>query len=123
MVEHKNSLIKQVAKPAAVVSNKHDENAKERLEKLLFQRTRLLNSASGKLNMLRSLIVETPDAQHTLFYCAPEQIDEVCHIIGWEFGWDINRFTAEESNEERQRIVVTPQSWTQKGSHLLGAMA
>lgn len=105
MVEYQQ-ISEQIAKLVAILSAKHDPNTEERLEKLLFQRTRLLNSASGKLSALKSLISQTPNAQHTLFYCAPEQIDEVCHIVGWEYGWGINRFTAEESNEERQRLLA-----------------
>lgn len=105
MVEYQK-ISEQIAKLAAISSNTPDPNTEERLERLLFQRTRLLNSASGKLTALKSLIGQTHDARHTLFYCAPEQIDEVCHIVGWEYGWRINRFTAEESNEERQRLLA-----------------
>jgi len=105
MVEYQE-ISEQISKLAAILSTKHDEALEDRLEILLFQRTRLLNSASEKLTALKALISKTPDAQHTLFYCAPEQIDQVCHIVGWEHGWNINRFTAEEDNDERQRLLA-----------------
>lgn len=96
----------QISKLAAILSTKHDDSLEDRLEKLRFQRTRLLNSASGKFKVLKGLITNIPDAQHTLFYCSPEQIDQVCHVVGWECKWNINRFTAEEDNAERQRLLA-----------------
>jgi DNA phosphorothioation system restriction enzyme len=104
MIEYQE-VSDQISKLAAMLSTKHDDALEERLERLLFQRTRLLNSASEKLKALKALITKTPDAQHTLFYCSPEQIDQVCHVVGWEYGWNINRFTAEEDNAERQRLL------------------
>ena len=99
-------LSDQIAKLAAILASKQDEGLEQRLERLLMQRSRLLNSASEKLTALRNLISKTPDAHHTLFYCSPEQIDEVCHIVGWEAGWGINRFTAEEPNDVRQQLLA-----------------
>jgi DNA phosphorothioation system restriction enzyme len=105
MVEYQN-ISEQISKLTAILSTKHDDGLEDRLERLLFQRTRVLNSASEKLTALKTLIAKTPDAEHTLFYCAPEQIDQVCHVVGWEYGWKINRFTAEENNDERQRLLA-----------------
>lgn len=105
MVEYQQ-ISEQISKLAAILSTKHDETLEARLERLLFQRTRLLNSASEKLIALKALISKTPDAQYTLFYCAPEQIDQVSHLVGWECGWNISRFTAEEDNDERQRLLA-----------------
>jgi DNA phosphorothioation system restriction enzyme len=101
-----HQISEQIAKLAAILSGKYDEALSERLERLLFQRTRLLNRASEKLTALKALISNTPDAQHTLFYCAPEQIDQVSHIVGWEQGWNISRFTAEEDTDTRQRLLA-----------------
>lgn len=98
-------LSDQISRLAAILRTKPDEGLEQRLERLLMQRSRLLNSASEKLTALRSLISETPNSHHTLFYCSPEQIDEVCHIVGWEAGWRINRFTAEEPNNVRQQLL------------------
>ena len=99
-------LSEQISKLAAILASKEDESLQQRLERLLMQRARLLNSASEKLTALDSLISSVTDANHTLFYCSPEQIDQVCHIVGWEHGWRINRFTAEEPNELRQQLLA-----------------
>lgn len=99
-------LSDQIARLAAILASKQDEGLEQRLERLLMQRSRLLNSASEKLTALGKLISKTPDAHHTLFYCSPEQIDQVCHIVGWEAGWKINRFTAEEPNDLRQQLLA-----------------
>jgi superfamily II DNA or RNA helicase len=100
-------LTDQIARLAAILSTNNDEGIEQRLERLLMQRTQLLNSASEKLNALRRLIGQAPDSYHTLFYCSPEQMDEVCHIVGWEAGWKINRFTAEEPNDVRQQLLTS----------------
>jgi DNA phosphorothioation system restriction enzyme len=99
-------ISEKISRLAAILSTKHDEMHEMILERLLFERTGLLNSASEKLTVLKSLISNNPDAQHTLFYCAPEQIDQVSHLVGWECGWKISRFTAEEDNDERQRLLA-----------------
>lgn len=104
---HYQQLSDQIARLAAILASKDNEALEQRLERLLMQRTRLLNSAAGKLVALRSLISKTPDSYHTLFYCSPEQIDEVCHIVGWEIGWKINRFTAEEPNDLRKELLAS----------------
>lgn len=104
MLEYQQ-LSDQIAKLAAILASKEDEGGQQRLDRLLMQRVRLLNSASEKLVVLRQLLSKASDSHHTLFYCSPEQIDEVCHIVGWEAGWRINRFTAEEPNDLRQQLL------------------
>lgn len=99
-------LSDQIAKLAAILASKEDEETQQCLDRLLMRRVRLLNSASEKLVVLRQLLSRASDTYHTLFYCSPEQIDEVCHIVGWEAGWKINKFTAEEPNNIRQRLLL-----------------
>jgi len=95
----------QIARLSGMLSSGQNEGIEKRREKLLMQRANILNRASQKLIILRAIINETHDAYHTLFYCSPNQIDEVCHILGWEYKWKINRFTAEEPNEVRQQLL------------------
>ncbi|MCE7948741.1 MAG: DNA repair helicase [Chloroflexi bacterium CFX4] len=104
MLEYQQ-LSDQIAKLAAILASREDEGVQQRLDRLLMQRVRLLNSASEKLVVLRQLLSKASDSHHTLFYCSPEQIDEVCHIVGWEAGWRINRFTAEEPNDLRKQLL------------------
>jgi superfamily II DNA or RNA helicase len=85
---------------------KDEPDAASMLELLLMRRARLLNVASNKLVVLSQLIDRAKQIDHTLFYCAPGQIDDVVRLLGWEKGLLLNRFTAEESNAERQQRLA-----------------
>ena len=74
-------------------------------EALLRQRADILNRAQNKLDKLDELLKGNRNLHHALFYCAPGQIDEVVPVLGNDFGFRISRFTAEESTEERRRIL------------------
>ena len=74
---------------------------------LLIKRAKLLNRAQNKLTVLSDLVDKEPQIEHTLFYCAPGQIDEVMQLVGWEKGVLINQFTAEESTAERQQLLTS----------------
>ena len=74
-------------------------------EALLRQRADILNKAQNKLEKLGELLRENRNLHHALFYCAPGQIDEVVPILGNGFGLRVSRFTAEESTEERSRLL------------------
>ena len=77
----------------------------EALKTLLMRRAMLLNRASNKLTVLSELINQVNYVEHTFFYCAPGQIDDVVRLTGWEKGLLVHRFTAEESAAERQRLL------------------
>ena len=74
-------------------------------EALLRQRADILNKAQNKLEKLDELLRGNRDIHHALFYCAPGQIDEVVPILGNSLGLRVSRFTAEESTEERGRLL------------------
>ncbi len=92
-------------KIARLVSSK-DEKRQQALEMLLIRRARLMNNAENKLSILSELVDSEDHIEHTLFYCAPEQIDEVLHLLGWEKGLLVHRFTAEENTKERQQLLT-----------------
>lgn len=89
----------------AKVMAKDDEESQEVLRMLLIKRARLLNTAENKLSVLEELLRSEGHVRHALFYCAPGQIDEVLSRLGADFGLLVRRFTAEESNRERQEIL------------------
>ncbi len=91
-------------KIARLINNEDDEK-QEALKMLLIRRANLLNTAANKLQVLSELIDKEAHIEHTLFYCAPGQIDEVLQLVGWEKGILVDRFTAEESSPERQRLL------------------
>ncbi len=77
----------------------------EVLTKLLIKRADLLNRAENKLSVLGELVDREPNLTHSLFYCAPGQIDEVVHLLGWEKRLRVHRFTAREDTRTRQQLL------------------
>lgn len=90
----------------AQVAGRSDERAQETLKILLMRRAELLNKAANKLTKLSELIDASDHIDHTLFYCAPGQIDDVQRLLGWAHGLLVQRFTAEEDTEERQQRLA-----------------
>lgn len=101
MVEYEALSVK-----IARLINQEEEDKQEALKMLLIKRARLLNTAVNKLETLSELIDKERHVEHTLFYCAPGQIDEVMQLVGWEKGILINQFTAEENPPERQQLLT-----------------
>jgi hypothetical protein len=64
--------------------NQEDEDKQASLKMLLIKRANLLNTAVNKLDTLSDLLDQEPHVEHTLFYCAPKQIDQVIRLVGWE---------------------------------------
>lgn len=77
----------------------------DKLKFLLIQRAKLLNNAANKLPALSHLVDQSTYIEHALFYCSPEQIDDVVRLLGWEKGLLVHRFTAEENTAERQQLL------------------
>jgi superfamily II DNA or RNA helicase len=77
----------------------------EQRTRLLIKRARLLNTASNKLDAISDLVSQQPEIKHSLFYCAPGQIDDVVHMLGWEKRLQVHRFTAHENIPTRQRLL------------------
>jgi superfamily II DNA or RNA helicase len=90
----------------ARIASRKGEEAEQALKRLLIQRAELLNLAENKLSVLSDLVdAEQEQIQHTLFYCAPGQIDEAMQLLGWGKQLQVNRFTAEENARERQQLL------------------
>jgi len=80
----------------------------EYLTRLLIKRANLLNTAENKLKTISELITQQTTIKpikHTLFYCAPGQIDEVVRFLGWERRLKVGRFTAKEDIATRQQLL------------------
>jgi superfamily II DNA or RNA helicase len=90
----------------AQLAGRDDERAQESLKILLMRRAELLNKAANKIVELSALIDASDHIEHTLFYCAPGQIDDVQRLLGWEHGLLVQRFTAEEDTRERQQRLT-----------------
>ena len=82
---------------------------------IIYQRTRLLAGAEGKVSLLLNLIEKYKDDNNILIYCGAanvddeagenvRQIDLVTKKLQTEFNMSVKRFTAEEGLKERQNI-------------------
>ncbi|MDD3453633.1 MAG: DEAD/DEAH box helicase family protein [Bacilli bacterium] len=84
---------------------------------LLMKRSRLVAGASNKLVLLRNLMNNYQNKNFILVYCGAtksidesdeseiRQINQVCKILGNEFGMKIRKFTADETPDEREEII------------------
>ena len=89
----------------ARIYNRDDEESQQILKMLLIRRAELLNRAENKLDVLSELVDQQEEITQTLFYCAPGQIDDVLHLLGWTKGLLVHQFTAEEDPNERQQLL------------------
>ena len=81
------------------------------LTSLLTKRSRLVATASNKLDSLRELMSSRLNTSHTLFYCGDgyldddiRQIDAVTHLLGKELGYRVNTYTTATSLETRENL-------------------
>ena len=86
-----------------MAQSKGEEN--EQLTQLLVKRAQLLNVAENKLGVISEYVDRQPDMTHTLFYCAPGQIDDVVRTLGWEKRLKVHRFTAREDIPTRRSLL------------------
>ncbi len=93
------------AKIGSLMAQEKNIVAQEILERLLIKRANILNSASNKICKISKLVDKQKGMKHTLFYCAPSQIDEVVQLLGWEKRLKVHRFTAEEDIPTRQLLL------------------
>ena len=91
-------------KIARLMSREDDEGEKA-LKMLLIRRAELLNKAENKLSVLSALVDKQEYIEHTLFYCAPGQIDAALRLLFYDKGLRAMQFTAEEDAKTRQRLL------------------
>lgn len=84
---------------------------------LLIKRARLVAGARNKLDKLREIMKYKQQSKYNLIYCGAtyiegetdedevRQIEAVTNILGNELNMRVAKFTAEETPEERQRII------------------
>ena len=82
----------------------------------IYERTRLLAAAEGKISLLMNLFEKYREDNNILVYCGAtsvedeetgelvRQIDLVTQKLQFEYGMSVKRFTAEENLKERQNI-------------------
>jgi superfamily II DNA or RNA helicase len=105
MTDEEMEQYEELSAKIARLMSREDEEGEKALKLLLMRRAELLNTAANKLDVLSALVDAQDHIEHALFYCAPGQIDDVMQLLGWDKGLLTHRFTAEESNDERQQLL------------------
>lgn len=93
-----------------------DLEAHPKVKHLLFKRARLIGTADNKLDVLTNLVERQSNPQHTLVYCSdgstdPEpgvgqrHVDSTTERLRTDCGFQVSRFTARESQTEREGIL------------------
>lgn len=106
-----DELSLQISKLFAQGAKPDDKDGSEALKKLLIRRARLIGKAKSKLPALLGLLKEQGHVRHTLIYCGDSKEEEKRYIdtalerIGSGLGLRANKFTSEESNDERSRLL------------------
>lgn len=109
-----HDLVIQVIKPVLLGLVGQDRTITEGLgfilplvyQMLLIKRADLLNRAENKLPCLSDLIDRNGEVKNALFYCAPEQINDVSRMLGLEKGLLVSQFTNRESTNVRRELLA-----------------
>lgn len=81
------------------------------LQMALLERARMIGDAENKIGVLKSLLAERRDSRHNLVYCGDaitdgeRSIERVLAMLGTELGLKVNKFTNEESTEQRRVML------------------
>lgn len=113
-------LSSKIAKLAAKIEGDlgdADLQSNNKLKQALFARARLLGTAEEKLEYLLTLIEAQGDVSHTLVYCGDgsvesetsdqslRHVDAAVKLLRTELGVRARRFTADEDQSERKRLL------------------
>lgn len=107
------------AKIGRLSASSSDDTALEdnpALQQALFKRARLIGTARQKLDVLETLLEQESDVSHTLVYCSDgsteldpdageRHVDATTKRLREECGLTVERFTARESQAERERLL------------------
>lgn len=86
-------------------------------ERLALARARIIATAEGKLDALKTIIEEFKSEHNLLVYCGTgkvsgstdddeaKQIDEVCQMLGFDLKMKVARYTSRENIDERKLIT------------------
>jgi DNA phosphorothioation system restriction enzyme len=87
------------------------------LEALLIQRSRLIATAQGKIEGLKTILASLRESTHNLIYCGDgtmeteseesieRQIDVIIRLLGCDLGMTVAKYTAETPLDRRQELT------------------
>ncbi|EFG78008.1 helicase C-terminal domain protein [Mycobacterium parascrofulaceum ATCC BAA-614] len=104
-------LTEKISQLLGIASDVDPDGAPTAVEMLLFQRARLIGSASGKVPALVDAITPHVQESYILVYCADRcgddpQLDQVVRALGRDLRMRINTFTAEEDSSTRAKLLT-----------------
>jgi len=104
----------QLTKKIGWELSRDDSRDNRYLTALLIRRSRLIGTATNKLEALKELMTPRLNTQGTLFYCgdgktnyqgkSERQLEAVTRLLGKELGYRVNIYTAKTSLEEREIV-------------------
>ena len=98
-----SELTKQIIKLMSRAEN--DREVKERFDLLLIKRSNIIKNATQKFEKLEEILKASKKIEHTIFYCSPQQKEELLFLLGKKLNIRIHQFTYEEGNKQRQTIL------------------
>tara|TARA_Y100000768_G_scaffold119424_1_gene88219 strand:+ start:890 stop:2965 length:2076 start_codon:yes stop_codon:yes gene_type:complete len=75
------------------------------LQRLFEKRVGILNNAVNKIDALNEVLLKKGDFTKSLFFCSPDQIDEISSMLVNEHNYHVKRITYNENAEEKKRII------------------
>lgn len=113
-----NQYIK-LSKEASAYIRETKEGTKitDKGKRILIERARIIAGVEDKVKKLKDLFIENKDSYYNLVYCGAtyveekitndeiRQIEAVTKMLGYDYNMKVKKFTAEESLEERSRII------------------
>jgi superfamily II DNA or RNA helicase len=112
--DHLSAQIGQLA--SSTDDGELDLEAHPQLQQILFKRARLVGTAERKFDVLTDLLSRESETKHTLVYCSDgstgaepgvgqRHVDATTDRLRSECGLQVSRFTARESQAERERLL------------------
>lgn len=103
-VEEYENFSMQIVKLMSI--DNRNKSQEKQLSKLLILRSRIIKSASQKLNTLFRIMAneDRKSVSHTLIYCAEGQIDTITRKLS-KLGYRCNRIDHKVSYKDRQKIL------------------
>ncbi len=75
------------------------------LQRLFEKRVGILNNAVNKIDALNEILLKKGSFAKSLFFCSPDQIDEISSMLVNEHNNHVKRITYNENAEEKKRII------------------
>ena len=106
-----HTLSKQISRYAAGALSGDNPSIEKKYESLLIKRARLVSSLESKVDNLRLHLSKRTESKHNLIYCGDasdegeRQITKITRLVGSELSMKVNKFTSDETINERHAIL------------------